>query len=228
MLPIVILHGALGSHHQFTNLAAAIDADVSVIDFEGHGSANDADEPWTIELFSRQLEKELMDRGLAGARIFGYSMGGYVALDCAIRRPDLVSRILTLGTKLSWSLEQAVREIKLLDADTISAKVPAFAFDLGRRHGDSRWRDILKHTAHLMTGLGTRPVLSLERMQQCSASVRFLIGDRDEMVSLEETIEYYRATPKATLAVLPNTRHPIEKVNQKLVLEHIDAHLLSA
>lgn len=226
MKPIVILHGALGSHHQFEALATGLECDTIVIDFAGHGSAEDAKRPWSIELFSEQLEQELLDRGLQDATIFGYSMGGYVALDCAIRRPELIGKIVTLGTKLQWSIEQALHEIKMLDADKIAEKVPAFAADLERRHGSHRWRGVLQHTAHLMTELGASPVLTPERMAECSASVRYLIGDRDEMVSLEETIQYYRSTPNATLGVLPNTRHPIEKVDLQLLIQHVQQHLL--
>jgi hypothetical protein len=43
------------------------------------------------------------------------------------------------------------------------------------------------------------------------------IGDKDVMVTLEETIEVYRKLPNAALVVLPNTQHPIEKVDLKRI-----------
>jgi hypothetical protein len=54
-----------------------------------------------------------------------------------------------------------------------------------------------------------------------SAAVRYMIGDRDEMVSLEETRSYYAATAGAEFAVLPATRHPIEKVRTELIAWHV-------
>jgi hypothetical protein len=44
-----------------------------------------------------------------------------------------------------------------------------------------------------------------------------MLGDRDQMVSLQETLDVYKALPQAQLAVLPNTPHPIEKVDLSLV-----------
>lgn len=47
--------------------------------------------------------------------VFGYSMGGYIALMAALEKPDLFKKIITLATKLDWSPESAAREIKMLD-----------------------------------------------------------------------------------------------------------------
>ncbi|MBK6418752.1 MAG: hypothetical protein IPF79_06155 [Ignavibacteria bacterium] len=103
---ITILHGALGSAHQFEPLRTTLGLPSQVITFHGHGGTADVDQPWDIELFSRQLELELESGAhQQPAQIFGYSMGGYVAIDCALRRPDLIGRIVTLGTKLQWTQE---------------------------------------------------------------------------------------------------------------------------
>jgi pimeloyl-ACP methyl ester carboxylesterase len=40
-----------------------------------------------------------------------------------------------------------------------------------------------------------------------------MLGDRDKMVSLDETLEVYKTLPNAQLAVLPATGHPIEMVD---------------
>ncbi len=218
---ITILHGALGSAHQFTPLTQALrDRPHRVLTLPGHGSAADVDAPWTIDLFSRWLEDILESDGTP-ATIFGYSMGGYVAMDCALRRPDLVARIVTLGTKLAWSPEGAAREIRFLDPETILAKVPAFAADLAARHGEDRWRTVLAKTADLMTDLGARPVLTHERMSAMTVPVRYGLGDRDEMVTLDETLGFMRATPGAELFMLPGTRHPIERVKSELLVPMI-------
>ncbi len=223
MQPWLILHGALGSAHQFSELGARISelgVNVDVLEFIGHGAQPDADVSWTMDLFVDQLEHYLEAQAWTAVRIFGYSMGGYVALELAKRRPDLVGRILTLGTKLSWSLKGAQHETRLLDPDVIAEKVPAFAADLQRRHGADQWTTVLQKTADMMIDLGDRPRLTPETMDQVVCPVRFMVGDRDEMVSLEETRLFQQATPGAELAVLPGTRHPIEKVRTDMILWH--------
>lgn len=227
MKHLVVLHGALGSAHQFDRLCAALpDVTVHVLEFHGHGTTADVDLPWSIDLLVDQLE-DLLKHLPTGLPVFGYSMGGYVALRLAQRRPELMSKILTLGTKLDWSVEGAAREIRMLDADKIEAKVPAFAADLQRRHGADRWKTVLAKTADLMVGLGQEPLLTPESVSTLVTPVRYGIGDRDEMVTLEETMRFYRATPAAELTVLPGTRHPIEKVDLDLLVAEISRFLLT-
>ncbi len=45
-----------------------------------------------------------------------------------------------------------------------------------------------------------------------------MIGDKDNMVTLEESTEVYRSLPNAKLAVLPDTKHPMDKVRPNLLL----------
>ena len=44
------------------------------------------------------------------ADIFGYSMGGYVALHAARRHPERIGSIMTLGTKFAWDTPTAEKE----------------------------------------------------------------------------------------------------------------------
>ena len=53
-----------------------------------------------------------------------------------------------------------------------------------------------------------------------------MLGDRDKMVTLDETVEVYKNLPQAQLAILPNTPHPIEKVNTDRLASEIKSFLL--
>jgi len=240
---VVFLHGALGSASQFEILAKEFTGDeVRVLEFPGHGSTPDVDgqlstvnsqwsmvnSQWSIGLFSSYLEEQLVEivtQTKSPVKIFGYSMGGYVALHLAMRRKELISHILTLGTKLGWSPDVAEREIKKLNADVIEQKVPAFAEDLKQRHGVERWRDVLAKTASMMVALGNNPIDDAD-MGRIDAKVRFCLGDRDEMVSFDETVAFYRETPGSELAILPQTRHPIEMVDHTRLLQQLTDFLL--
>jgi pimeloyl-ACP methyl ester carboxylesterase len=39
------------------------------------------------------------------------------------------------------------------------------------------------------------------------------VGDRDKMVTIEETLAAYRRLPNGRFIVLPDTPHPLEKVS---------------
>lgn len=51
-----------------------------------------------------------------------------------------------------------------------------------------------------------------------SIPVQIMVGDQDNMVTLEESIEVYRSIPDARLAVLPDTKHPLDKIRTDLLL----------
>jgi len=223
---LYFLHGALGSAHQLIPLNEHY-PDARIIEFFGHGAQKDLSGQPSIDVYVHQLEVELSAVGKPCA-VFGYSMGGYVAIALALRRPELFSSILTLGTKLHWSPAIAAAEVTKLDAEVIAVKVPAFAADLARRHGESRWRVLLADTAQLMQDLGTNPRLTPEILEQLVVPTRLCVGDRDEMVSIEETLAFYRGLQgglsgkQHQMAVVPGVRHPIEKVPLGTIAKYID------
>lgn len=143
----------------------------------------------------------------------------------AMQRPDLVSRILTVGTKLAWTPATAAHEATRLDPEAILAKVPQFATDLMRRHGADRWKTVLSKTASLMHDLGHTPLLTPERVATLHQPVRLCVGDRDAMVSIDETEAIAKALPHGQLAVLPGTRHPMEQLDLQQLMFHITTWL---
>ena len=52
------------------------------------------------------------------------------------------------------------------------------------------------------------------------------VGDKDTMVSIEETTNAYRLLPNAQLLVMPNTQHPIERVNAEELAHQIKRYFL--
>jgi len=221
---IIILHGALGSRHQFDDLIERCGSTARFIEFPGHGSTADQEAPWSIAAFADHVANELEQIG-GRARESGYSMGGYVAMYLAVQRPDLVSRILTVGTKLAWNPATAAHEAARLDPEAILAAVPRFAADLMRRHGDDRWKTVLAKTASLMHDLGRTPLLTPESVATIHQPVRLCVGDRDTMVSIDETAVIARALPHGQLAVLPGTRHPMEQLDLQQLMFHLSTWL---
>lgn len=222
---LLLLHGALGSHHQMMTLRDCLRDElprksVEVLEFIGHGSTADVEADWTIELFSQQLAHYLSEHGPHA--IFGYSMGGYVAMHLALNGGHaLCPRIITLGTKLGWTLQGAEAEGARMQPDAIMAKVPAYAADLQRRHGDPHWRTVLTKTSALMQTLAAQPLLTASNISAMRSDVRYMVGDADAMVSVEETLAFYKATPGSELAVLPGTKHPIERVDEDTLVHHV-------
>jgi pimeloyl-ACP methyl ester carboxylesterase len=212
--PLLLLHGALGSSAQWESLSRPLSGsfEIHTFDFSGHGS-KPLQGTFSMPTFALEVEKYLTEHKIANANIFGYSMGGYVALYLASQKPDLVRTIFTLGTKFLWTSDYAVQETGKLDAEKILAKVPAFAAELEKRHTASNWKEVLTNTRAMMLALGNRNLLTPDVLDKIQQPVRIGIGDRDNTVSVKEAAEVVNALSNAQLEVFPNTPHPLERVS---------------
>jgi hypothetical protein len=124
-----------------------------------------------------------------------------------------IEKIITLGTKLLWTPEIASKEVKMLDPAIIDEKVPAFAKELNQRHQPADWKQLVLKTAEMMTDLGEKQYLNDSMINNISVPVKLMIGDKDKMVSLNETVDVFKKLKDGSMSVLPSTPHPIEKVN---------------
>ena len=95
--PLLLLHGGLFNIDlQFGALLPDLAARRRVIaaDFQGHGRTNDLDRPFTSADLASDVIGLLQHLGVAQADVFGFSVGGAVALHLAIRNPELVRKLI--------------------------------------------------------------------------------------------------------------------------------------
>ncbi|WMN11663.1 alpha/beta fold hydrolase [Marivirga salinae] len=219
---LILLHGALGSSKSFDALVPQLSDDFNLFipDFNGHGSRSKSDFSFNMQDLVKDLEDFLVKKGIDSCSVFGYSMGGYVALSLALKKPEYFGGIMTLGTKLDWKTQQAEKESKMLNPEKIQEKVPQFSQHLKALHGES-WMNLCDQTAEMMLDLGKNPILSTDNISTIDLPIRLGLGDQDNMVSLDETIAFYRALVQGELQVFPNFPHPIEKVDPQIIANSI-------
>lgn len=228
MQTILLLHGALGSAGQLTPLAEALGNtyDVHRLNFSGHGGNAMPERPFDMEMFAEDVLRYMETHGLERAAVFGYSMGGYVGMYLAKRYPEKISRLITLATKFHWDEATAVKEIKMLDPEQTAAKVPAFAEALQARHAPNDWKGLMLGTADMIRRLGENNALRPEDYPLITTPCLLLLGDRDKMITLEETVQTYQLLPDARMGILPATGHPVEKLNLQVAKCMVDNFLL--
>ncbi|WP_420570765.1 alpha/beta fold hydrolase [Kordia sp.] len=211
---LLLLHGALGSEVQLKPLQELLSKDFNVhtLNFEGHGGRASNYE-FTMERFADNVTEKLQTLQLERTHIFGYSMGGYVALTLAKKHPELVDIIVTLGTKFNWTIEAAQQEVRMLNPEKIEEKVPAFAKRLHELHQPNDWKEVMKKTAEMMLALASGKRLTNQDLQQINHKTLIGIGALDTMVSVEESENAATQLPNGTLQIIDDVKHPIEKVD---------------
>lgn len=215
MEPLLLLHGALGAESQFKPLLPLLPANLPVYSFNlsGLGGLPLPEGPFRIAHFVEQLLTWLDEQPFKKVRVFGYSMGGYVALEAARQKPERFSGIFTLATKFSWSPEIAAHEVSRLNPEIISLKVPVFAQALQQRHAPQDWQEVMRRTAQMMLELGENPILTPEKLAKIAVPVTIAVGDQDQMVTVAESRNAAKTIPGAGFEILPNTRHPLEQLD---------------
>lgn len=224
MRDLLMLHGAMGSSVQLEPLAEKLKNEfrVYLLNFSGHGGKPVPEEPFSIEMFTNDVLNFIDKNRLQGIDVYGYSMGGYVALHLAEIFKNKIGRIFTTATKFDWNEESSVKESKMLDPEKIIEKIPKFADQLAKRHAPENWKSVLMKTAEMMTALGKNKLLKEDNFKKIENEVQLSVGDSDNIVSIEETTNAYRNLPDGKLLVLPGTPHPIEKIPVDRLAAEID------
>jgi esterase/lipase len=216
---LLLLHGAISSGKQFDKLLLLLNDDFNmhVFIFPGHGGKENPAEGFSIQLFAESLLNYVKKEKLESIFVFGYSMGGYVALYLAARYPNLFRKIFTLGTKMEWTKEIAAKETSQLNAEKIEEKVPAFAEALKQQHAPQDWKIVLQMTSEMLTGLGKNPALNKEDFEKIQIPVVVGLGDSDKMVTREESKRSVSYLKNGKFMLLENTQHPFERVEVALI-----------
>lgn len=209
-LPLILLHGALGSAALYESLRELTDRDTHAINFSGHGHEPFNDKGFNIHVFADEVIAYMDAHGIDKADLFGFSMGGYVGYHVCKTYPDRVGAMTTLGTKIDWTPESAGREVRFLDPLKISEKVPAFAKVLLDRHG-AGWSDLCTRMGALLIELGDGARLQQEDFQSINTPVTIVRGSEDEMVTEGECSWAAQQLQSASFIMLEGEPHLIEK-----------------
>src|SRR5579864_5175936 len=97
--PLIMLHGGFGTFDMFAAVSPtlALDHQVIGVDLYGHGRTALTDRPISFEQMADDIAGLIQHLGFAKADVLGYSLGGAVALQTAIRHPELVNKLVLIS-----------------------------------------------------------------------------------------------------------------------------------
>jgi pimeloyl-ACP methyl ester carboxylesterase len=216
-LPLVVLHGAFMTIELMGKLIPELarSRQVIAVEFQGHGHTADIDRPLTYEQLADDTAALLGHLGIGSADVYGYSMGGGVALQVAIRHPGLARKLVVVSAAYS-------------SAGGHAEALPVFEQLTPEFFDGTPWRAAYDRTAPdptafatlvaKMKRLDTTPwAWPAETVQAITAPTMIVLGDSDG-TRLEHAVEMFRlrgggvfgdlaGLPAAQLAVLPGTSH---------------------
>ena len=209
--PVVLLHGAFAGASAWAAQApvlARAGYRVHIPERRGHAHTRDVEGPLTYGVMADDTIAYL-DRVIGGpAHLVGWSDGAVVGLLVALRRPDLVDRLVLVGQYYNSS-----GKVPGGLADQLGGggdQVMGFLrgeYDRVSPDGPEHFPVVYDKTLRM---LATEPELELASLTAVAAPTLVLQGDRDE-VTLEHGAAVAAAMPNGRLAVLPGTHAlPVE------------------
>jgi len=96
--PLVCLHGITAQHRAFNGLARNLVPahSLAAVDLRGRGGSDKPDSGYGLDAHASDVIRILDHLGLESAVLVGHSMGGFVALQTALRHPNRVRAIVLL------------------------------------------------------------------------------------------------------------------------------------
>jgi len=209
--PVVLLHGAFAGASSWAAQApvlARAGYRVHVPERRGHAHTRDVEGPLSYGVMADDTVAYL-DRVVGGpAHLVGWSDGAVVGLLVALRRPDLVDRLVLIGQYYNSSGKVPGGLTDQLGAG--GDQVMGFLrgeYDQVSPDGSGHFPVVYDKTLRM---LATEPELELASLATVTAPALVLQGDRDE-VTLEHGAAVAAALPSGRLAVLPGTHAlPVE------------------
>lgn len=188
---LVFLHGGGDSgEHSFVHQLDVFSEGHHIVapDQVGQGRTPEVAGPLSYTGMMNDTASLLEKLKLKHVDIVGFSDGGILALMLAIRHPELVRRLVISGVNISPEGLVTENLEGLLAGDTTAPKT------------------IDEKLAHLWATSPTKEELSLAQLGTIRQPVLLVSGDHD-VITLEHTLQIFRALPNSELCVLPGTDH---------------------
>lgn len=193
--PLLIIHGNGGSIDRMRCQIAFFSKTRRVIaaDSRAHGHSDNGPAPLTEEQMADDLAALVRSLGIERIDVLGHSDGGIVALQLAIRHPDLVGKVVASGANLTPEvLPPATRANRRNLVQLANEKMQA-----GDRSQDWMRLKMQKEEA---------PHISMEDVGKISAPVLVMGGDHD-VIPVSHFLDIATAIPHGQLAILPGANH---------------------
>ena len=216
--PLLLLHGGLFDIDlQFGELLPSLAASRQVIatDFQGHGRTNDLDRPLSSADLASDVTGLLQHLEVPQVDVFGFSVGGAVALHLAVRHPELVRKLIVSSASYhpDGDRPENSEAVGEMTVDMIAGSPMEAEYQAKSPHPD-RLQDLLDKLGAYDRGFGG---WSDDDIRGIAAPTLLTVGDCDA-ITLEHAVRFLQlrggdvngdfvGVPASQLAVFPGTTH---------------------
>lgn len=217
--PVVLLHGAFmaisGDWNDWIKELAKT-RKVIAVELQGHGRTADIERDMTAENLADDVSALLDHLKIPKADIIGYSLGAGVAMQCAIRHPEKVRKVVSISApfRLDGWVKEGREALPSLTAEVFKG-TPMEAEYKRLSPTPDKFPEFIKH----VVAMASKPYdFGADKFAATKTPMFFIHGDADG-VRFEHIAEMYRLKgggnihgdmqprPASRLVILPDTTH---------------------
>lgn len=217
--PLILLHGGIDPDSFGDNLAElARDRQVIAVHLQAHGRTPDTDRPLRSETLGDDVAALIGHLNFDKADVMGYSLGASVALQTAIRHPDVVDRLVLVSAAMRQDgfYPEGVAAFKQLEANAATFGPAVKASPLGQAYPDVDWTNLFSKVGDLTK----RPFDWSADVARLQTRTLLVFADADA-IRPEHMVEFWKALgggqrdagidgslrPANQFAIVPNATH---------------------
>ena len=210
--PLILLHGNGEDTTYFEHQIPFFSADYHVIaiDTRGHGKSPRGEKPFTINQFAEDLHVFMDEKGVEKAILLGFSDGGNIALEFALKHPERVEKLILNGANLfpsgvkplyQWPIEIGYRIAKMFSKKSEQAK----------------------QNAEMLGLMVNEPYIEPSELAVLTMPVLVIAGTKD-LIKESHTRLIYKSLPNAQLNIIKGD-HFVAKKNADVFNKVVGAFL---
>lgn len=195
--PLVLIHGNGGSISSMASIIPYFSKKYRVItmDSRAHGKSIDTNDTLSFEMMADDVSALLDTMKIPSAYVIGWSDGGIIAIEMAMRHPNKIIKLASTGANITP------------DSTAFATgfwKESYLYYEKNKNLPKTTEQDKRNWKYFMLDWL--YPNISLSELHKIIAPSLIISGDKD-LISLEHTLLIYRNIPKAQLWIVPNSGH---------------------
>jgi pimeloyl-ACP methyl ester carboxylesterase len=201
--PVLLIHGGLGNADVwgFQVPALARTHKVIVGDSRGHGRSTRSARPFGYQLMADDYLALLDHLGIDQVALVGWSDGGIIGLDIAIRHPERLSRLFAFAANYTPEGVKA----SVADDPTFNAYIERAGKEYARLSPTPDEFDAFVEQISQMWA--TEPNYTREQLKAIAVPTVIFDGDHDEAIEPSHTAEMAELIPGAELVIMNDASH---------------------
>lgn len=230
--PLILLHGGVNPDCFGGNLATlAKSRQVITPHLQAHGRTPDTERPLRSDTLGDDVAALIGHLKLGNADVMGFSLGSSVALQTAIRHPDVVDRLVLAAARMrhDGAYPEVVAAFNQLEANAAMIGGGVKASPLGQAYPGVDWTNLFRKVGDMTK----QPFDWSAEVAKLRARTLLVYADAD-MVRPEHIVEFWKAIgggqrdagidgslrPANQLAIVPGTTHyslPVDPMLSEIV-----------